>query len=538
MRRTASILGSIAAGAAAALVAAAALAPDVTGSPPPPVPAPSLESASPVPPPSSPLKGVTLDQLRKGLAADVDAKRRRAVVKLLLRAEVGDAPVLHHWLHRRTGHAPADYKALLQFLGVEVPDRHGRFNQPARNPELDWLEGLLALPVEKLSRPLHQVYADTTLQVALIRALAGTGHHDAPVSLLRFAYRHRSAFKDECGRQIRSMGVHAVPGLVRARALRDDLAYKIVRYAAYQLDRIDCARPEKALKQADPELRAEILHAYGEVRDPTAVAAVLRYTDAASRRVRRAARWATLRYVSGRPPKVVKRKLKLPGGRETSAERALYLTYRQMAYRTVVDRLAAELQTPDRSLEQVKRSLQQEGEARFLAERLFATLDRKRERSQQRALEQAIELAKSGKLDQAIARFDNLLAIDPYHPRRQQLAEHYFRRGRQLQDEGNHRRAAILLTKAIHLAPEASFVEEAKALRSLAAALAQKPESRAGEQRVLAALALAPDLPATKLARQNLERLRDRRGWLVVLLGAGLALCLMAGLVVLRRRLL
>jgi len=321
MRRTASILGSIAAAAAAALVVAAALAPDVTGAPPPPLLSPPERNASVVPAPSSPLKGVTLERLRQEVAAD--AKRRRAAMKLLSTAELDDASVLHHWLHRRTTFAPADYKALLRFLGVEVPDRHGRFNQPARNPDLDWLEGLLALRLEDLPRHLQQVYPDATLQVALIRALAGTGHHDAPVSLLRFAYRHRGAFKDECGRQIRSMGVQAVPGLVRARALRDELAYKIVRYAAYQLDRIDCARPEKALKLADPELRAEILHAYGEVRDPTAVAAVLQYTEASSRRVRRAARWATLRYISGRPPKVIKRKLKLPGGRETSAERAL-----------------------------------------------------------------------------------------------------------------------------------------------------------------------------------------------------------------------
>lgn len=512
-RHLSPVLSGILATMGLTFVLAAALAPELPAAPPRPLQAARAEARRFEPPPSA-LATLTLEGAEKQLASG----SRKALVARLSRAGRGDAPKLHTWLHRRSRWSPGDYKNILRRIGAQVPDRHGRFPDTASGKEVDWLGALLALDPEQLAPGLRDAYPDTLLTVALMRALAATGHPDASVSLLRFAYRHSSAFKDECGRQIRAMGVRAVPGLLRARALRDPLAFKMVRYAAYQLDRIDCVRPDRALKQADPDLRAEILHAYGEVRDPGAVQAVLRHTDAASSRVRRAARWAMLRYVSGRPPEAVKRKLKLPGGKQTTKARSIYLTYRQLATHALVDRLAQELhKVESRPLEEMRRSLRDEVEPRHLAERLFALLDSRRTLSHRAALAAAMEQAREGKLALAIKEFDRQLAVDPYHPRRKELAGFYYRRGCQLLDSGRPRPALALLTKSLHLAPRGDFVGDARRKRAEAERALPGPGG-AAEARG----AIAP---------------RSRSVWLVAGVACGLVLLLAFSLNVLRHRL-
>ena len=286
---------------------------------------------------------------------------------------------------------------MLRHIGAQVPDHKGRFVNPARIKDLDWLGALEKLKSSSISSHLRRAHGEALLSVALIRALAATGHHDASISLLRFSYRHGGAFRDECGRQIRAMGVRAVPGLLRARALKDPLAYKMKRYAAYQLDRMDLTRPARVLRQADPELQAELLHTYGEVRAGSAVNAVLGLTNAKSAKVRLAARWAMLRYVSGRPPRVIKRRLKLAGGRQTASARTLYLNYRQLASSAIVDRLAQELAAAGGPSEaDLRKRFREEDDPRYLAERLFKHLDQQRELSQKEHLDRALKRADGG----------------------------------------------------------------------------------------------------------------------------------------------
>src|SRR6185503_3990808 len=61
-----------------------------------------------------------------------------------------------------------------------------------------------------------------------------------------------------------------------------------------------------------------------------------------SHRVRKEARWAWLRYVSGKaPPPAPKRKRKLGGGREEDEEKPDYLTYREIATLAVQKQVSA-----------------------------------------------------------------------------------------------------------------------------------------------------------------------------------------------------
>ena len=97
---------------------------------------------------------------------------------------------------------------------------------------------------------------------------------------------------------------HAAPRRARAPArTRGKARAKQRRYAAYQLDRMDRQRPQKAIATApDDRVRAEIIHAYGEEHALDAVEAILAQVDSPSHRVRREARWAWLRYVTGKAP--------------------------------------------------------------------------------------------------------------------------------------------------------------------------------------------------------------------------------------------
>jgi tetratricopeptide (TPR) repeat protein len=498
--------------------------------------APAPASVVSPPPASSKLADLTLEGLQQSFL-NGDAAKMTALAKRLQQATTDDAERLHHWLHRRTGVGAEAYKNVLRAIGAAVPNKLGRFS--TSDKEFDWLEALIKLPDRKLGSPsLRRARAEAALSVALARALAVSRHPEAALSLLRFAYRHQGAFRDEAGRQIRALGPHAVPGLLRAAALKDAEAHKMVRYAAYQLDRIDCARPDRALRQADPDLRVEILHAYGETRSPAAVSAVLSYSNDTVEAVRRAARWAMLRYVSGRPPKVVKRKIKLPGGKVSDKERALYLTYRQLASHALLDRLTTDLTGLSEGKKYVaeKKTLAEEAEPRYLAERLFARFDERREEAHREEFRSALQLAEKGDLDGALARLDRILAVEPYHGQRGAMAPLYFNRGRNALAAGRLEEAQTYFTKAVHLDPGAEFVREAKARRSLAEALADRSMSTESEWKLRAALRQEPGLRQATLALAAYERRQQLRLWWASGIGGGIALSLIFGLTLLRRR--
>ncbi len=486
---------------------------------------------------ASGIKGLTLEQARAALAPGSKEAAREAMVAKLLGATEADAPTLHGWLHREVKIPVADMKNMLRAVGAAVPDSKGRFAKPARIKDLDWLDALLKYDPAKLSPALKAALTECRLTTALIRATAATSHPDASISLVRFGYRHKGAFRDECGRQIRAMGVAAVPGLVRTRNLKDELGFKMVRYATYQMDRMNWTRPGRVLKLAGPDLQAELLHAYGEVRDPAAVNGVLAHADATAENVRRAARWATLRYVSGRPPRAMKRKLKLVGGRKTQRARSLYYTYQQLATHALATRLAKALsRRRGRPVAELRKELLSGVEPRHLAERLFAELDREQARGRTRQLKEAVAQARGGKLEAALARFDMILAASPFHKGRAEMAPHYFRQGKEKYDKGKMKQAMLYLTKAIHLAPAGDFVVQARAMRLVAEATLAPEGSTVRENRLRQALALDP---SQRRAEWELDRLHSRhRSRLTMAGGVGgvLALVLVFGLTLALRR--
>ena len=482
------------------------------------------------------LKFRKLSELSSALS-HTNRERRKATLSALNNVGLGDAPTLHAFLHRTRSVPTADLKAVLRSAGAAVPDRHGRFKAGAVDTNLDWLEALLKVDPERLNPGLLRALDQCVMSVALIRALAATRHHDAPVSLIRYGFRHDGAFRDECGKQIRDMGIHAVPGLLRSRALKDPQAFKMVRYAKYQMDRMDFNRADRCLKKAPPDLRAEILHAYGESRDPTAVSAVLSETDSDVDKVRQAARWAILRYVSGRRPRVKMRKLKLAGGRETERARLLYLTYRQLATHALAARLAKETHSGGTPLDEAKRSLIREHEPRYLAEKLFARFDRRRQLARRKEVQAALEMGKKGKLKGALSSFDKILASTPDHPSRDEMSPHYYTSGVRLMQAGRLREAYLHLAKAIHLSPTAKFVNDARARCLLAESLMDKEmPALHREWKLRRALELSPTLEDARLDLKRVHSQQRQRLFIAGGVGGGVVLSLLLGIVLLWRR--
>lgn len=293
------------------------------------------------------------------------------------------------------------------------------------DPEaVDWLTAFAALDVAQdpflsglPTAPLHKARTELLFKVALLRALARAGHkgsRQAVQPVFDQAFVRDGILRDECGRQIRAMGSPAIPGLLRAFYNRARSNAKMRRYASYQLDRMDRLRPSKAIVSAsDDTVRADIIHTYGEVLAIDAVDAVLEQVSARSRRVRREARWALLRYVDGPPPPPPpKRKRKLPGGKEEVEEKEDYLSYRDLALLKLRQTHTTELGlSPATSVS-----------PRQMAVELFAHYDRQEEAQFSKLFAAANKHFTDGQVELAVSEFGWILANQPDHPRRADMA--------------------------------------------------------------------------------------------------------------------
>ncbi len=429
---------------------------------------------------------------------------------------------------------------------------------PQHDPDaVDWQAALaqLDLATEEMTLTLTLVKgqppaeiaaarADALLRVSLMRAIAAagrSGRRDAVYPLFEFAFVREGLFRDECGRMIRSMDSYAVPALVRTYNDRTRSNAKMRRYASYQLDRMDRLRPNKAIATAPDDItRADIIHAYGEARALDAVEAVLKQVDAASHRVRREARWTWMRYVDGPPPPPApKRKRKLPGGQEEAEEKEDYLNYREMATLEIA-RTLKEIsgQVPDPRLS-----------AKDMTTQLFSIFDQRREEEFARLFESAQQKERGGDLRGAVDEFSWILANQPDHPRRVEMAGAYRRLGEVLigvrgltQKERSARHATQsrglgLLRQAVALDPAMPEARRIMAEVHLLDGEQAEEAGADGQADYVLAMEADPSLPgvAAALHRAQGRMQRKEMGLLPILAGL---LCLTGGLVLVlwRRR--
>ncbi len=432
---------------------------------------------------------------------------------------------------------------------------------PPHDPEtLDWLKALNELDLSQAeliapipvaptaptpagtptapAGPIVPTAADLTLAraeameaVALMRAIGASHRLEAVDPIFRFAFEYDGVFRDECGRQIRAMESFAVPALIRLMHLKGPAALHLGRqrrYASYQLDRMDRARPQKAIGAApDDRVRAAIVHAYGEERALEAVEAILDQVDSSSHRVRKEARWAWLRYVTGKPPPPApKRKRKLPGGREEEEEKPDYLTYREIAELAVRKRITdINSEAPDKKATPAE-----------LTDQLFEYYDRHHAAEWDREFQDAVARETAGDWKGATDGYGWILAHDPNYARRGAMAHAFAKRGDELKAEKKFAEAVGFYRQAVDLDPKGPEVPYAGARVALLDGEMGLARGHADPVLFQRALALDPSLGEARVGLERADALIGRHRWLEIGETVLAAFALVFGLWLLWRR--
>ena len=311
-----------------------------------------------------------------------------------------------------------------------------------------------------LERPSPDAGTKTALvSAALIRALAHAGTTPAVRQLVKLAGDHGGVYRPEVTRQIRALGDRSLPALIETRK---DAPADLRHWAYGQLEAMGKRIPGDAVQTHDYQVLADVLRAYGTIHDLDAVPAILSFVSADRVQVRTAARESLVSFGQDAVWKL------------------------REAYSNLTGKPAPEGWT-----------------AAEVAKELFAAYDRVRLQEVYGLLEDGLAKQKDGKLDDAIASFDKVLARQPMLDRRAETVPAYVEKAVSIED--TDRVAALaLLRKAERLAPEGPRVPQIDA--EIAYLEGEDLVARGIPDRAPFERALALD-PAHAKARAELDRL-------------------------------
>jgi hypothetical protein len=501
----------------------------------------------PVPRPPGPDDAKAIAILER-IVAGPDAAARKAAIAELADVAPRTVEAIAEWMARTRTSDAADRRAVLTEIRAAVPDKSGRFSQPARqtgkeqkaDDDIDWQPALLALDPASLPG-VGEVIADD----AAIRALAATGDIRAAQVIFDVAFAGDTMiYRDECGRYLRKMEPASIPALTIESQSKD---YDRKRYATWQLERLDRQEPGNALDAAlgDEPLTIAILEAFRKTRHREAVHAVWRRVDADSPRMRAAARAAWMNYVTGPPPPPAPvAKLNLPGGKKTKKPKPLWLTYRELAdneLRKAANELLHEdypLEDPtleDEDDDHPRKKKTVEVDVEDLTRRLFAYYDTERTRREATQWTDARAKADAGDLATAVQLVDRMLATNPDRAERGAMAQLYLAWGKQLEARQSWADAAAAYSKAHGLDPGGAAATDALAAHHYALGKALEAQGKDGGPDFRRAVALKPDhAPARSAA---IEAAGGRPSWMLYLAAgaAALAMVLFAAAMMRRR---
>lgn len=249
----------------------------------------------------------------------------------------------------------------------------------------------------------------TLTTAALIRALVHAGTTPAARQLVKIAGDHNGAFRPELARQVKSMGDKAIPALIETRK---DSSSELRHWAYNQLESMGKRIPGDAVQTKDNQVLSDVLRAYGTIHDLDAVPVILSFVNSDRVQVRTAAREAL----------------------QSFGQDAVWKL--REAFATLTGKPAPESWS-----------------AAEVAKELFAAYDRFRLQEVYGLLEEGLAKEKEGKLDDAIASFDKVLARQPLLDRRGEMVPAYFAHAQKI-EESNPAEALAMLRKALRLAPE------------------------------------------------------------------------------------
>lgn len=461
------------------------------------------EVAKPPLKPVDPAVQAVLDKIAKGDKAAI------AELEKLAPDHVED---IASFLQRPHSATLAERRDLLKSFEAQVPDEKGRFVTPQRKTAkeekaLDNLDWLAELQKKDPSTPgLGEVIAD----VAALRALAASKKIDAAKVLFDVAFWDETMiYRDEVGRYLRKMEPYCIPALMKESQGRN---YDRKRYSNYQLERLDRQEPGKALSAAlgDEAVMIAILDTWRATKHREAVHAVWGKVNADSPRVRAMAREAWRAYIEGPPPRPAPmKKLQLPGGKLTKKEKPLWLTYRELADNELRkysnELLGTDYPIVDPTLDDSDAELTRPKKVHKIdqgavTKELFDYYDKQRAAQETKQWAEAEAKAKAGDIAGAVVLLDRLLAANPDHGSRAQMAVVYNDYGKQLEKQRKWAEAAAAYSKAQGLAPRGPHANDALAAHYYMQGKALEAQGKDGGPWFRKAVELRPDYAPAKEA--------------------------------------
>ncbi|HEY5955548.1 MAG TPA: hypothetical protein VIV60_03300 [Polyangiaceae bacterium] len=147
---------------------------------------------------------------------------------------------------------------------------------------------LLKLLLDK-PRPKDEGWRDLTELVAVSRMLTAIGNVHAARGLIEIYVRFGEFMRVDVQNRLYDLKDGAVAALIETRRHR---AEKIAHFADRQLDRLGKGVPGEAIRTESFEILADVLRAYGRVKDPDAARIIISYANSERYQVREAARQA------------------------------------------------------------------------------------------------------------------------------------------------------------------------------------------------------------------------------------------------------
>ncbi|WP_437598745.1 hypothetical protein [Sorangium sp. So ce590] len=269
--------------------------------------------------------------------------------------------------------------------------------------EGDWLDFMLAVP-----RPRDSAWRDIVKLLAMERMLVAAGTTPAIRELIALHAYFGELLRIDLQRQIAKLRDKAVPALIEAR--QHD-AKIVQRWANKQLDLLGRAIPGEAIASNDTQILADVLRAYGRVRDVDAMRVILSFCNSDRARLRDAAREA----------------ISAIGEPGVWQLRDAYLN------------LTGDKPPRDWSWDRIAREL-------------FATYDRARLAEVYNLMDEGVAAASANKLAEATDAFDRVLARAPLFERRKEMVGAYVERAKSLPAD-RREDALTMLRKALRLDP-------------------------------------------------------------------------------------
>lgn len=341
------------------------------------------------------------------------------------------------------------------------------------------------------AQPASKAWADVAAVVGMSRMLATIGTVESARELIDVHTRFGDFLRVDVQLQLSKMGDKAVAALIEARKHK---AEKIAKWAVRHLDSMGKAIPSEAVQTEDHQVLADVLRAYGRVRDPDAARIVISFANTERTQVREAARQAV-----------------------TMMGDVANWQLRD-SYEDLLGKKPPRDWTWDRT-----------------ARELFGELDRQRLAQVYTLYEQGTRARQEGKLDQMRQAWDQVLTRNPSFEHRDEMAQGYLAVAKSKLDD-DRPSALAALRRAERLTSNA---DDKKRIESLALTLEGEELAAKGiADQVLfnRAIELDPDNSRAKdalarLARGETEKKSLMGRWggsLAIALGALIAIVLIA----------